>query len=257
MDIYRKELNQIYASQMLGLEKLSVEEFREGKTQAEILAGVSRGAAVVTDASCDRCYIYGGSLGRIMGFFKNRDEYREETSSDEDIIYYRIHPEDLVDKRLLEYEFFSFVSEREPSRKLDYKAICKVRMKDSEGNYRYIDNTTQILRLSPAGKMWLILCCYNLSPVQERGEGISPSIIDTASGEVKNLQFKKARSKILSEREKEILLLIKQGLPSKLIADTLHISLHTVNRHRQNIISKLSVANSIEAVMAAQSMNLL
>lgn len=257
MDIYRKELNQIYASQMLGLEELAAEEVREGKAQGEILAGVSRGTTVITDASCDRCYIYGGNFGRIMGFFKNRDEYREESSSDEDIIYFRIHPEDLVDKRLLEYEFFSFVSEKEAFRKLDYKALCKVRMKDSEGNYRYIDNTTQILRLSPAGKMWLILCCYNLSPEQERGEGISPAIIDTASGEVKKLQFNNARSRILSEREKEILLLIKQGLPSKLIADNLNISLHTVNRHRQNIISKLSVSNSIEAVMAAQAMNLL
>ena len=65
------------------------------------------------------------------------------------------------------------------------------------------------------------------------------------------------RFNILSSREKEILLLIKKGLLRKEIADTLHISIHTVNTHRQNILQKLSVNNSMEAVQTATAMMLL
>lgn len=257
MDIYRKELNQIYASQQLEREMLNAEEVCEAKAKAEILANVGRGTTVVTDASCDRCCIFGGALGPMMGFLPEKNDVREEASSDEDIIYTRIHPEDLVDKRLLEYEFFRFVDDKDACLKMNYKAVCRVRMKDADGIYRHIDNSTQLLRLSPAGKMWLILCCYNLSHDQSLAEGIAPAIIDTSGGEITHLHFGNVRSNILSPREKEILRLIQHGLPSKIIADRLNISLHTVNRHRQNIISKLSVGNSIEAVSAAQAMKLI
>ena len=62
---------------------------------------------------------------------------------------------------------------------------------------------------------------------------------------------------MLSEREKEILQLIDQGRLSKEIADALSISIHTVNRHRQNILSKLGVSNSIEACRIAKRLNLI
>ena len=51
--------------------------------------------------------------------------------------------------------------------------------------------------------------------------------------------------------------LIQQGRASKQIAAALGISVNTVNRHRQNIISKLSVGNSVEAITAAKAMRLL
>ena len=44
------------------------------------------------------------------------------------------------------------------------------------------------------------------------------------------------KGSILSEREKEIVLLIKAGYDSKLIAEQLNISIHTVDKHRKNMI---------------------
>ena len=55
----------------------------------------------------------------------------------------------------------------------------------------------------------------------------------------------------------EILHLIREGRSSKQIADVLDISIHTVNRHRHNILEKLSVGNSHEAITAASAMRLL
>ena len=62
---------------------------------------------------------------------------------------------------------------------------------------------------------------------------------------------------MVKEREKEILRCIRKGLSSKEIAAALYISVNTVNRHRQNILEKLSVGNSIEACRAAELMKLL
>ena len=52
---------------------------------------------------------------------------------------------------------------------------------------------------------------------------------------------------ILSKRELEVLEYIGEGFTSKEIADFLHISINTVNRHRQNILEKLNVKNSVKA----------
>jgi DNA-binding NarL/FixJ family response regulator len=48
----------------------------------------------------------------------------------------------------------------------------------------------------------------------------------------------------LTPREKEILDLIAEGKSSKLIAESLFISVHTVNRHRANIMNKLNLSGT-------------
>jgi DNA-binding CsgD family transcriptional regulator len=47
----------------------------------------------------------------------------------------------------------------------------------------------------------------------------------------------------LTEREKEVLILIAEERTSLEIAEELHISKHTVETHRKNLISKLQVRN--------------
>ena len=47
----------------------------------------------------------------------------------------------------------------------------------------------------------------------------------------------------LTEREREVLTLIAEGLSSKMIADDLSISLSTVETHRKALIKKLEVSN--------------
>ncbi|MFV0588025.1 response regulator transcription factor, partial [Bacteroides reticulotermitis] len=62
---------------------------------------------------------------------------------------------------------------------------------------------------------------------------------------------------LLSSREKEILQLIDRGKISKDISELLSISKNTVDRHRQNILEKLRVKNSIEACRIAKLMKLI
>lgn len=257
MDILRKELTGIYAAQHLEEESLPQDGILNAKHIAEAIMTAGNGCAVVTDASCDHCHIYSGDLGILMDFAEKSHVCMEADSSDEDVIYNRIHPEDIVDKRLLEYEFFKLTDAADPQFRQSYKATCRLRMKDREGQYRFVENSTRILSLSPKGKIWLILCLYDLSPDQESSQGITPRIVETRTGAITEFHFGERRSHILSEREKEILNLIRLGKPSKQVADILGISVHTVNRHRQNIIAKLSVGNIVEAITAATAMKIL
>lgn len=57
--------------------------------------------------------------------------------------------------------------------------------------------------------------------------------------------------KSFSRRERDVLLLILKGQSSKLIADALNITIETVKRHRNNLIHKAGVKNSVELAMFA------
>ena len=61
----------------------------------------------------------------------------------------------------------------------------------------------------------------------------------------------------ITDRELDIIRLISEGLSNKLIADKLELSTHTVNTHRKNIMSKLSIPNTAGIVMFAVKNNLL
>ena len=54
-----------------------------------------------------------------------------------------------------------------------------------------------------------------------------------------------------TEQEKKIIELCHEGLPGKLIADRLGISLRTVDKHKSNIFCKLGINNTLEMVRYA------
>ena len=61
----------------------------------------------------------------------------------------------------------------------------------------------------------------------------------------------------LTDREKEILNLLVEGLPKKGIATRLHVSFHTIDTHIKNIYTKLQVHSGNEAVAKAIRENLI
>ncbi|WP_349741497.1 response regulator transcription factor [Roseateles cavernae] len=50
----------------------------------------------------------------------------------------------------------------------------------------------------------------------------------------------------LTEREREVMALVVQGLPNKLIADQLFISVRTVEVHRARVFEKMNVKSAVE-----------
>ncbi len=62
---------------------------------------------------------------------------------------------------------------------------------------------------------------------------------------------------LLTEREQEVLGLLQQGLPNKLIASRLGISERTVKFHVSALLNKLDATNRTEAVARARELGLL
>ena len=55
-----------------------------------------------------------------------------------------------------------------------------------------------------------------------------------------------ARLTELTERERDVMRLVVEGLPNKLIADQLDISVRTVEVHRARVFDKMEVKSAVE-----------
>lgn len=171
----------------------------------------------------------------------------------EESILSKIHPDDLKQKYIQELYFFDFIRQQPKGKKSNYHLIHKIRMKNRTGNYIQVLHRTIYIYLPESKEVWLALCLYG--PVWDAGvyENI---ILNTANGETVKLNHLKAEV-ILSERERQILNYIGKGMISKDIAAALSISKNTVSRHRQEILRKLKVRNSIEAYNIAKELNII
>jgi two-component system response regulator DctR len=50
----------------------------------------------------------------------------------------------------------------------------------------------------------------------------------------------------LSEREREVMRLVADGLPNKQIADAMHLSVRTIEAHRAHVFEKMDVASAVD-----------
>ncbi len=61
----------------------------------------------------------------------------------------------------------------------------------------------------------------------------------------------------LSEREREVLQLVAEGLSNQQIAQRLVLSLHTVKLYVKHLLAKLGAANRTQAVARARALHIL
>ncbi|MFA9186600.1 helix-turn-helix transcriptional regulator [Flavobacterium sp. FBOR7N2.3] len=212
--------------------------------------------AVLSDLADNKSYIFADNFGSF--FEMNISGYVIIDSIWEEDIYQRIHPDDLFQRHLLELEFFNFLKNLPPEERLNYNTKCNIRARNSRKEYQYVSHRSFYLKNSSEGGLWLAVCVYNyLFEKLGTSNGIDGKIVNTKTGESFYVSTYINCINLLTSREKEILVLISQGIISKEIAAKLNISINTVNRHRQNIREKLNVTNSIEAVRTAEALHLL
>ena len=83
---------------------------------------------------------------------------------------------------------------------------------------------------------------------------LSPLICDSVMSEMivhQNGDAPRKRSDLLTPREREVLQLIAEGFTNNAIADTLNISVKTVEKHRANLMAKLDVQGLAELIRVA------
>lgn len=242
--------------------EFSAQDFTEGQPYAAMLgrykdiarnyARMENAIAVLSDLRSNASYIYYGGFSRMLGE-NGCGKDRRVSSIWEEEIFRLIHPDDLAGKHLQELCFFHFIK-RQPKRKRgDYCLASKLRMK--AGAKRYVHALHRMFYIPvPSGDiLWLALCLYGPLSFDIPARCM---IINTVDGQMTELERQNSM-KILSAREKQVLGLIDRGLTSKDIAGMLSVSVNTVSRHRQEILSKLQVKNSIEACRVAKDLKLI
>lgn len=254
MDVI-KRLEDKFLSAPINTKSISEDELRQTLQQVNNSVQIDASLAVVSNLANNTSYIFVGKFGSYFGMSETDNSVLD--SIWEEDIYNRIHPDDLFQRHLLELEFFNFLKQLPPSERLNYSTICKVRAKSQTGEYNYIEHRSSYLRMDDNGSLWLALCLYNYSYSPPPKLLINSMIVNKTTGEKFMVNKYDNCAKILTEREREVLVSISKGFLSKEIAAQLHISINTVNRHRQNIIEKLNVNNSIEAVRVVDALGIL
>jgi len=79
---------------------------------------------------------------------------------------------------------------------------------------------------------------------------VSPSLSEESTGDWEQIR-QGFRKPILTTREREVLVLIAGGKSNKEIAEDLFISVHTVERHRANIMERLNLKKTADLVKYA------
>ncbi len=246
-------------------EELLKQPFSESMGESDLLSKyqqiaygyslIENSIAVLSDMKANQSYIYNGGVAETLGVAE-KGSTKKINSIWEENIFEKIHPEDLLKKHSLELQFFHLLKPMSVKDRSDYYVKSEMRMKNNEGKYIAVQHRMFYISGCIIGNLWLSLCLYDLIGEKQEHEISDGTIINSTTGEILRPDKNKC-SKILSKREKEVLQLIEKGKASIEIADILHISKNTVSRHRQNILEKLRVKNSIEACRIAKIMNII
>jgi DNA-binding NarL/FixJ family response regulator len=92
-----------------------------------------------------------------------------------------------------------------------------------------------------------------ITTVGEGGNYFSPDILYNI---VKNFDLVKSGPGDLTERESQVLYYICKGLSNAEIAEVLHVNKRTIDKHRENLLSKTQSKNTASLIMYAIRNNL-
>lgn len=198
---------------------------------------------VLSDMQENKSFIYKSAAADELGLKMDENPAEIDSIWEEDMLK-KIHPDDRLKKYIHELRFFKLLETMEIEERTAYSVVSKIRMKDKNEDYRWVKHRMFYIYLPDNGRLRLALCLYNIALTSSGAPDFM--IVNIIKGEVV-VKDKLDYKNILSPRELEVLKCVGEGYASKEIAGLLSISVNTVNRHRQNILEKLKVKNSIQA----------
>ncbi len=245
-------LNKEFAKQDFSKDKAYDSATAELINTAYNYAKIENAIAVLSDLRAKVSYIFYGKFSHIFGLGRDVSEMTMASIWEEDI-FSRIHPDDLADKHLHELCFLHFIKQQPRKKRADYYLMSKLRMRTTTNSYIPVIHRMFYIFGTSGETLHMALCLYSPMVIDFSERCV---IIDSSGGHTIQPEAQN-KDNILSTREKHILSLIDKGLTSKDIAEMLHISINTVSRHRQDILSKLQVRNSIEACRIAKELKII
>lgn len=249
--------NNHFAENRKMLDKLLRSETRSGEciplsdilAHMRFLAHIENVLIVVSDMADGKSHIIAG------GFARNLDigEYQQENSIWESRILSLMSADEQEEKYIAELRFFHYLKHLPKSKKSDYYLVSKLRFRFADGGIHDVLHRMYYIYDEDDENVRYAICIYGHLPFDFKGKSFAVNSITGITEELTN----SGNDTILSRRERQVLSMIDTGMKSAEIARRLNISIHTVSRHRQEIIARLQVKNTHEACRIAKSMKLL
>lgn len=250
-NISREEM---WAKQCLSSADIDYSVWERNKSLLHQLSKLSRNCTFVVDVYKCRYAYASSNFVDLLGY----DDHKIATLERQgDYLESRIHPDDRAQLETLQIKLSQFIYSLPPEQRNDYSNIYSFRILNAKQQYVRVTSRHQVLEQDCNGKAWLVIGNMDISPDQKKSESVDCTVLNLKSGEMFSPSSSLVSPVNLTNREIEILRLIQKGMLSKEIADKLCISIHTVNIHRQNLLRKLGVQNSFEAIRLGQECGLL
>ena len=190
-------------------------------------------------------------------FFGYDIEKLKDPSIEHNYLEKYIHPDDFVIFATIQKKLVGFCYSQPIEHRKDYKHIFEFRILNSNNEYIRVISQHQVLEIDEKGNPYLVLGVVDLSPDQRNMNEIKFRLVNIKTGEMIPFPLTEEANVKLTKREIEILKLVNKGMFSKEISESLSISVHTVNNHRQNILQKMNTDNVVEAINYARKLGLL
>lgn len=243
-EIEKQVINLLPTSNIL-LDEVDYSIIEERKNDWIKLSEVTHSVVLVFDCYTNKFVFVSNNIPKLYGL----EPCRLFVDGHQPVIEV-IHPDDIDHGLLVRKKIYSILRSFSNEEKMNYKAIHEMRVRNIRGEYIRIIEQEQVLALDKSGNIWLMLSVIDIDASHEL-EIIKSHLYNFHTGEQIFVDLSDTLDEPLTNRELKVLRLMKKGLLSKEIANTLKVSINTINSHRQNILYKLRVDNSIEAVNCA------
>lgn len=254
-----RHASQLRIITIFGIVIMNDEEYIEGKAiyekhkpHIELLAKVNNSCVFVSVYPSK--YLYISSNFALFGFtIPQIDDVYDRSRLFEEYI----HPEDLIVFNALKKKAFEYLSTLPFNKIADFKHISEFRVGTPDTKYFRVVCQYKILELERPDSPKVLLGVVDVCPDQDLDAPMKFRLLNYKTGEMIPIYLQEDKDIALTRREMEVLNMVNEGMFSKEISHKLSISIHTVNRHRQNILEKMKVDNVVEAIKYARNWGLL
>ena len=162
-----------------------------------------------------------------------------------------IHPADMQKLREIHTVIFSYYYNTPPRQRTGLRFSYNFRVKTAHSSYIYLLRQSTFASLTDDGKPTLEYINSTDITGFRYNEHITLTVHRLSEAGIYVLCYEQDFSDIhpaLSEREKQVFKLVKQGFTTKEIAEKLYLSIETVKSHRKNIIAKTGAVKMTAAI---------
>ena len=226
---------ELWARQQISGPDVDYDLWNKKRISVQAFSQMSQSCIFTVDVFKERYDFASDSFAHLFGY---NPTWIKTIKQQGDLLEERIHPDDRIQLTECQIEHGQFIYSLPPEERNDYRQIFQFRMLNARQQYINVSSRQQVIETDRNGKAWIIMGVMDILPDQTPIERIKRTVVNRKTGEMLPT-CTVSPDKQLSNREKEILRLIRQGFLSKEIAYQLGVSIYTVNNHRKNILSKV------------------